>query len=157
MFKHYLLPAVLFLFMPVVQAGEIYKWTDENGRVHYGDKPLSENAQEVQLGRHPGSGLSTTDAPAAPVSEKQRQYRQRRLVESLEADRREKEAIKAKQKEVQKTRERNCNRARVLYKAAYDANLLYSFDEKGNRYFLNETQRQKVLAEDRAMIAKWCD
>src|SRR5687768_6800087 len=31
------------------QAAEVYKWTDKDGRVHYGDRPKSMEAQEVEL------------------------------------------------------------------------------------------------------------
>ena len=31
------------------QAAEVYKWTDKDGRVHYGDKPKAQGAQEVEL------------------------------------------------------------------------------------------------------------
>lgn len=31
------------------QAAEVYKWTDKDGRVHYGDKPKSQPAEEVEL------------------------------------------------------------------------------------------------------------
>ena len=29
--------------------GEVYKWTDENGRVVYGDKPKSDNANKIKI------------------------------------------------------------------------------------------------------------
>ena len=41
--------AVLFFFAVAMsaQAGQVYKWTDEKGRVHYGDKPVA-NAKKVE-------------------------------------------------------------------------------------------------------------
>jgi hypothetical protein len=40
---------LLLLYCPFVIAEKIYKWTDENGKVHFGDKPpLSEQAKEVE-------------------------------------------------------------------------------------------------------------
>src|SRR5690349_7634835 len=41
-------------------AGEVYKWKDKDGRVHYGDKPKTGEAQEVMVAPD-----SDTGAPAA--------------------------------------------------------------------------------------------
>lgn len=49
------------LLLPPGMAGaDIYKWTDENGRVHFGDAPrATENAETVDL-----SHINTYDAPS---------------------------------------------------------------------------------------------
>jgi len=38
----------LILFTLIAQA-KIYRWTDNNGTVHFSDKPYSENAQEIKI------------------------------------------------------------------------------------------------------------
>ena len=44
-----LLMIVLFLF-PLLSAAEIYRWTDDSGRVHFGDAPPDEETSEkVQI------------------------------------------------------------------------------------------------------------
>ena len=40
----YLLPALFFLSIISAHA-EVYKWVDEKGAVHYGDKPTSGSKQ----------------------------------------------------------------------------------------------------------------
>ena len=52
---------LLALLLPLGMAGaEIYKWTDENGRVHFGDAPqTAENTESVDL-----SHINTYDAPS---------------------------------------------------------------------------------------------
>jgi hypothetical protein len=40
------------------QAAEVYKWKDKDGRVHYGDRPKAEQAQEVEIDRS-GKGPAT--------------------------------------------------------------------------------------------------
>jgi len=38
------------LFTSFVTAGEIYKWTDENGNVHFGDRPANlQTAETVEI------------------------------------------------------------------------------------------------------------
>lgn len=45
------LPFLLALLLLAADAAaeQIYKWTDEHGIVHYGDRPLSANAKAIQL------------------------------------------------------------------------------------------------------------
>ena len=41
--------AALLLALPVIASGQVYRWTDEAGRVHYGDKPPADRkAKAVQ-------------------------------------------------------------------------------------------------------------
>lgn len=39
---------ILLLISPLLVAGEIYKWTDKNGKTHYSDKP-PENQQVTEI------------------------------------------------------------------------------------------------------------
>ena len=52
---------LLALLLPLgMAAAEIYKWTDENGRVHFGDVPQAvDNTETVDLGR-----INTYNAPS---------------------------------------------------------------------------------------------
>lgn len=64
---------LLLLLLPLavqsVQAGELYKWTDADGKVHFSDKPPK-----------PSVGTATTvEVKVPPVSEAQRQEANARL------------------------------------------------------------------------------
>jgi len=40
----------LFVMLPLLCSAQIYQWTDESGRVHFGDKPKGkENAEQVSV------------------------------------------------------------------------------------------------------------
>lgn len=53
---------VALLLSCAVQAGPVYKWTDEKGRVHYGDRPAA-NAKKLDVGP---PGAAQAAAPATP-------------------------------------------------------------------------------------------
>lgn len=38
--------SIILLMIPLLASAEIYKWTDESGRVHYGDTPSDKGAAE---------------------------------------------------------------------------------------------------------------
>ncbi len=44
----YALVTCFSLFLDPLQA-EIYKWTDENGQVHFGDRPPDQKAQKIEM------------------------------------------------------------------------------------------------------------
>ncbi len=47
----------LILFAPLIaSAAEVYKWTDAQGRVHYGDRPRQQDAQKVVVNAGSGDG-----------------------------------------------------------------------------------------------------
>ena len=82
--------AIAFVMMLAVSsagmafAGDIYKWTDEDGNVHYGDHPASEASKEREASQEPlaiGSWLTDTSktqvryqakAPVGPTPEELR-------------------------------------------------------------------------------------
>ncbi|MDH1105936.1 DUF4124 domain-containing protein [Pseudomonas otitidis] len=37
----------LIAILPLICSAEIYKWTDEDGRVHFGDKPKDKDKAEL--------------------------------------------------------------------------------------------------------------
>ncbi|HUS24927.1 MAG TPA: DUF4124 domain-containing protein [Candidatus Binatia bacterium] len=48
-----------------VQAAEVYKWVDSDGKVHYGDRP-KHDAEALDV--RPGSGAATSAAPGDPAA-----------------------------------------------------------------------------------------
>jgi hypothetical protein len=143
---------LFYLNMPA--HAEIYKWTDEQGRVHFSDKPAGENTSQYHL-RTPASTSSSSNEVTPGDAE--RRIKQRKLMESLEADRLEKEQAAAKQKQQQAARGRKCQYARAELRASKNANLIYDYDAQGNRVYLSEAQKKKYLESKFAAVQKWCE
>jgi len=77
------------LAAPPAQAARLYKWTDENGKVHYGDKIPPEYAkQERKVLNEQGVAVKTLDAAKTPeqLAEEARLAEQRREQERIEAE-----------------------------------------------------------------------
>lgn len=149
---HLGLAMCLFLVLPV--QAEVYKWTDEQGRVHFSDKPPTEDTPEYQL-RSPDSAGSAS--PQESFTDAERRARQKKLSDSLEADRRDKEQAETTHKQQQVRREHNCMLARAELTASKRANLVYDYDRQGNRVYYSEAKKQKYLESKRAAVRKWCD
>ena len=66
---------ILLIFIPFFGATQVYKWVDENGRVHYSDQPRA-GAESVTLEAGNTITLPTPSQPAPkPKAETGPQYR----------------------------------------------------------------------------------
>lgn len=146
----------LIMFLQVVSPlqAEIYKWTDEQGRVHFSDQPPGKDTPQYQLR---GSTSANSPAVGANHTDAERRLKQRKLMESLEAERLEKEQAAAKQQQQQARRANKCQYAQAELRASRDANLIYDYDAQGNKVYLSEAQKQQYLATKVAAVQKWCD
>jgi hypothetical protein len=125
---------------------EMYRWTDERGQVHYGDRPGRAQAQSIA-------------APRAPVPEPgqaERQARQQRLLEAFDEERRrnvEQSTQKARDEQVRVTR---CALARDYLRGLESAGQIYRLAANGERVYLEDTDRARALAEARDDVDHWC-
>ena len=79
---------LLILSLPV--AAQVYKWTDEDGNVHFGDKPRGTDSQEVKI-RDSSPGVPVSTSPG--VNDLQRRLdRMEREREQRASDRRYEQA-----------------------------------------------------------------
>ena len=79
-----ILAVSLALACAAASAGEVYKWKDKDGRVHYGDRPKDAQAESVTINSSTGG-----DAPSAtPSNENERLAECQRKKAQLESWRR---------------------------------------------------------------------
>ena len=142
----------IFLALPV--QAEVYKWTDEQGRVHFSDKPPTEDTPEYQV-RTPASAANAS--PQESLTDAERRARQSKLSDSLEAERREMEQAEAKRKEQRAVREHNCKVARAELHTSSNVNRIFDYDKQGNMVYYSEAQKQIYLESKRAAVRKWCE
>jgi len=141
------------MFVAVLLApaeAEIFKWTDEQGRVHYGDHPPAEDARSVDI--DPGT---STGSPVP--SDAERREKTRRLLRAYDEERRIKQQQEQQQQAREAERRKRCARARDRLKQYRHAGALYDLDEQGNRQFLDHDQRRQAEARIARDVDKWCD
>lgn len=129
---------------------EFYKWTDEQGRVHYGDRPPDEGAQSVDV--DPGSSSSS------PIpSDAERRDKTRRLLRAYDEERRIKQQQEQRQEAEAAERQKRCARARDRLRRYRHAGALYDLDQQGDRQFLDHDQRRQAEARAARDVDKWCN
>lgn len=129
-----LLVFILLLATGVV-AAEIFRWTDDTGQVHYGERPPDDRAQRLAI---PGSRSA---APGAVPDETQRRARQQRLLEAFEYERERKATRQAQDAEQARQRAVRCERLRRHWRRLSYAGPIYSAGEDGERRYLDDAER----------------
>ena len=132
-------------------ADGIYKWTDENGQIHYGNKP-PENEQSVTSVNVPKKNRNTI-----PVTSEERKRKQQTLLRALTEERLMKEEAKAENDKKEAQQKRQCIIARDRLKSYERSNRIYSLNEKGERVFMSNKNRDKSVAEFKRKVNEWCN
>ncbi|MBT8447243.1 MAG: DUF4124 domain-containing protein [Gammaproteobacteria bacterium] len=141
----YLVPAVLLAATASASAADVYKWVDENGKTHYGDRPRGNDARQVAIKKAP-----TVDADVLL-----RQRRAGKLLEEIEQEREQERAERQEAERLAQQREARCIAARSNA-SNYSAARVFTLDAQGNRHYLDDSERAAGLKEARAEIRKWC-
>ena len=137
-------------FGSAVLSGEIYKWTDENGNVHYEDRPLGEEVQRVSV------VSSNTDNTAVQASIEARRARETERAEAR-SKRSEEEQAAAQAKAESEQRATKCQESRARMESYLQARRLYNENAAGEREYLDENGIMQAREKAQAQIQKYCD
>jgi hypothetical protein len=143
------LPAVtLALAAHGAVAEGVYRWTDAQGRVHFGDRP-------------PGDDTSMAIAPPAPPaatapSDVERAVRRQRLLDMYRDERLEREEREAKEKSEDEDRRQRCALARDRLERYEGSPRIYDPQPNGERRYLSDGERDAEIRTARNEVARWC-
>jgi hypothetical protein len=128
-----ILITILFLY-PMTGYTEIYKWVDENGKVHFDDRPGSGNKEKIKI--------KTTETSEGTNTEFQENVEQeKKLLKIYEEERQEKNLKKVEQREEKKKLKERCIDAKDYKKTLDESSELYDLDEKGERINLSTEEK----------------
>ena len=148
-----LLITLLLSFSCYANAG-IYKWTDENGNVHYGDRPTTTSEKlNVREGKTIGSSASSDSLDDI---EETREERRQRITDSMTEERLDREKKKSEKKKKKAEKRKKCNQAKDTLKRYNRANTLYTLDKKGERQYMSNTSRDQKISSLKKQIRKHC-
>lgn len=137
-------------FSGAVLSGEIYKWTDDDGSVHYEDRPLGDQVERVDI-----ISRSTNNSSV------QASIDARREREDLRAEARSKRSedskTAAEDQMASEQRATKCQESRARMESYLQARRLYNQDDAGERVYLDEDQVMKARAKAQEQIQKYCD
>jgi hypothetical protein len=139
---------VVLMSLAVQIQAEVYKWVDEQGRVHFSDRPNDAGSTGIKI-------KEQQDAPASD-GPSDRQQKMQRMLDVYAEDRAERKEAKQKQQAEQKKRKQYCARAKDRYNSHIRARGIYSLGSDGERRYLSEKERAGHLKQLKSDIARWC-
>ena len=131
-------------------AGEIYKWVDADGNVHYEDRPLGEDVERVDI-----LSRSTDNSQVQAAIQARRDRETARLEARAQRDEEAKAALEAQQESEQRAAKCQENRARM--EAYLASRRLYKENENGEREYLDEEQTMAAREKVQEQIQEYCD
>ena len=139
--------AMLLLVASPVAADSVYKWVDDAGNMHYGDRPpAGATGEPIRLRR----------TPVADPAISTRHERTARMLDAFATERAEKKAEREAALAEKQARETKCREAREQQEKYRNAAFIYTKDEGGERVILDDDEHAKVLADVAAAIKEWC-
>lgn len=133
----------------VCAAGEIYKWTDENGNVHYQDRPTG----DVDLER---VDIVSRDTDNSAIQARLAANREAQMEAEEAAAEAEPEKTKEELRMEQLAREDRCQTYRDKLDTFLNARRMYRETEDGEREYLDDEQQLEARARVEEKIAENC-
>ena len=130
-------------------SSDIYKWVDEDGSVHYQDRPTEGQAAELL-----NIESRTTDNEAVYAQT------QARLEAQAAADQVESEAPQEMTRQEKNAkideRQRQCKTLRDRRDQYVRSRAIYNEDENGNRIYQDDSERQATMNKIQSQIQEYC-
>lgn len=138
------------LLLCVGHAGaQVYKWVDANGVTHYGAQPPSGNtAKELRLrDASPPSAGAPPAGQSSTLKEREIEFRKRQAL-------REREETRLAEERSQ--RDQDCRAARLEIADMRISRRLYELNDRGERVFMSDAQRDAEIARREAEYNRRC-
>lgn len=143
-----LLP-ILMLLLALPAAADLFRWVDESGYVHYGDRPHGRATAPVAA---PQPAEVAVDVVGAA-----RLSREERLLEHQAGKRQAKKAGEKLAAQVRQWRHRRCRIADGELAAYRSTDALYELDDAGRRKRVSSARRKERIEYWKTVAEKWCD
>ena len=149
MTKQALTLALLLVTAGIVQAAQIYKWTDEDGNVHFGDTPAGEDSERVAIQSH-RTDPARVDAAVRARSEAAAKSAEEEAASQPAGP--SKEELQAQAAE----RQKKCDTYRDKLQRFVQSRRIYREDENGERVYLSEEEMQAAREKVEKQVQDHC-
>lgn len=138
----YLLLSVLLL--PALASAEIYRWTDEQGRVHFGARPGAASAQQIEV------------KPQVVERDDATREREARTAQFFDARRAEKAQADSRAAEAHAKRGQECGQLRDKLEQINRDGRYFRTDADGNRVYYQDAEVEAARSRLSTRIAERC-
>jgi hypothetical protein len=144
--EHWLLIALLLL--PLCTTADVYKWTDANGQVHFGDRPPAEKpAEEITINAAP---------PGKDPAANGRIRKMNEFLDQRQAEREVRQAEEAKSQRQAEMQDVRCRKLRAQLKHMASVSTFYNLNQKGERVFVSEEDNTRIRERFSQRVRQAC-
>jgi len=130
-------------------AGEIYKWTDEDGNVHYEDRPVGTTDMEHVDVR--SRNTDNTVVQARLDADRAARAASRQVASEAPA-----EMTREEMRAEQQVRQEKCQQYRSQLESFLRSQRLYKEDDSGERQYLSENEVMAARSRVEGQIQEYC-
>lgn len=142
------------MFASGVLAGEIYKWTDADGTVHYGDRPADDIAAErLNIQSRPTDPTRIAALNQARIDARSQQREQ---AASAAGEAAKDTPSPAEQRQIAEERAQKCTTYKERLQSFLQSRRLYREDANGERIYLNEQETQAARQDVQSKVEEYC-
>jgi len=131
-------------------AAEVFRWTDENGQVHFSQRPPPNGAHRMDLPDTEKGSVSSDNGL------EERRRRERRLLEAYDYERAQKKARQAREANAQQELAVQCARLQRYWRSLSFPGPVYLKGQDGEREYLDDGQRAAEKARVRPAYVQAC-
>lgn len=144
---------LFFILSPILEVNaQVYKWVDENGKVHYSDKPVDKKSEAVKMKRQPTSQeINQAKRRASSLMR-----HKNKVLDIIEEEENDKQYAQQKSEKEQKERLRTCAYAKDEARTLAKGYRSYTIGDDGEKYFLSDAEKEAMIAKINQFIKKRC-
>ena len=129
--------------------GEIYKWTDEDGNVHFGDKPVGEDPQRVAIQSRPTNPARVESRVQARASAAAKAAEEEAAATPAGPTEEQMQARLAERQE-------KCDSYRERLQRFVTSRRIYREDENGERVYMSEEEMLEAREKVENQVQDYC-
>jgi len=141
-----LITSVSFLHLGVAEA-KVYRWVDEKGVVHYGDRPSEGVRSQV---------VQTTKSPKKDKFAEERLKRQLQYIDGLEEKQPPPKSAEDRIALAEKTRKDNCKQVQENLKVLQNIGRVFKENENSERVYLSDAEKAEEIKVATSQVAEFC-
>ena len=143
--------ALAFAVSTSAFADEIYKWVDEDGSMHYEDRPSGQESEERLTVSYNRTNTEALQGRVEAGRDAEADRREARTEAAEEKRAAEEGRVAAEEKQAE------CETYRASYKKMLESQRVYRKDADGERVYLDEAQRAESISRAENYIKESCD
>jgi Holliday junction resolvase RusA-like endonuclease len=132
------------LLLPGLAVAEIYRWTDANGQVHFGQRPNGQGAQQIEV------------KPQVVDRDQLTREREARTSQFYDARRQEQAQANASAKQTQAKRAQECQKFRQRLASIPEGRRYFRDEGNGKRSYYSDEQLDNARKQLQQEVAERC-